>query len=153
MPGLSQRARVWRGDIRKTTGGLTKADLTKNKAGKIVSKRKSLAAVKANNLGKWIRAKGDPFKGKPAAFPTKGKKAEAVDLTKETEFKAPTKKKKLDSKKTVNILKKAKAIARKTARAERPKQKAVPKAKKEDVIDLTSLREPTLADLMGELSD
>ena len=152
MPGLSHRARVWRGEIRKTTGGLTKADLTKNKAGKIVSKRKSLAAVKANNLGNWIRAKGDPFKGKPAAFPTKGKKSDAVDLTKETVFKAP-KKKKLDSKKTVNILKKAKAIARKTARAERPKQKAVPKAKKEDFIDLTNLKEPSLADLLGELSD
>ena len=38
-------------------------------------------ATKSNNLGVWIRAKGDKFSGKPAAFPKKAKKSEAVDLT------------------------------------------------------------------------
>ena len=153
MPGkLSQRARVWRGELRKTTGGLTKSDLRKNKTGKIVSKRKSFAAIRTNNLGSWIRARGDAFTGKPKAFPKKGKKSEAVDLTKPKVFKIPgKKKKKLDSKKTVNVLaKKANAAAKKTSRAE---SKNVAKPKKQDFIDLTTIKEPTYADMLGELSD
>ena len=39
-----------------------------NRHGKIVSKRKSLAATGANNLGQWLRAKGDKFEGKPKGF-------------------------------------------------------------------------------------
>ena len=36
--------------------------LTKNKRGKIVSKKKSAAAKnQANNLGEWLRKKGDDF--------------------------------------------------------------------------------------------
>ena len=47
----NERLRVWRGELKKTSGGLTKAMLMKNKRGKIVSKRKSEAAKKnANNL-------------------------------------------------------------------------------------------------------
>ena len=183
MPGLSQRARVWRGELRKTTGGLTKSDLTKNKSGKIVSKRKSYAAVRSNNLGKWIRTRGDAFTGKPKAFPKKGKKSEAVDLTEEHGFAIPgkKKKKKLDSKKTVNVIKtgsgtsgpsrkrqqvknktgaalakKAKVAARKTSRAAAPKQKGVPQPKKRDVIDLTSLKpekEMSTEEMMGMMSD
>ena len=85
MPKLSQRLRVWRGEIRKTTGGLTKADLMKNGKGKIVSKRKSLSAFKVNNLGSWLRQTGDKFSGK-----LKGDtKKEAVDLT--SDKKAPLK--------------------------------------------------------------
>ena len=49
----------------KTSGGLKKEDLIKNKRGKIVSKRKSLAAKKKeNNLGQWLRSKGDHFLSK-----------------------------------------------------------------------------------------
>ena len=41
MPSSRQRLEVWRGNRLKTSGGLTKADLVKNKRGKIVSKKKS----------------------------------------------------------------------------------------------------------------
>jgi len=53
---------VWKGELLKTSGGLTIKDLMKNKRGKIVSKRKSQAAKdNANNLGDWLRKKGDNF--------------------------------------------------------------------------------------------
>mgnify|MGYP006127023803 CR=1 FL=1 len=42
----------------KTSGGLTKDMLTKNKRGKIVSKKKSGQASDQNNLGSWLRQKG-----------------------------------------------------------------------------------------------
>ncbi len=38
---------VWNGNAKKTSGGLTKSDLVKNKRGKIVSKRKQLAGIQA----------------------------------------------------------------------------------------------------------
>ena len=61
----NERLRVWRGELKKTSGGLTKDMLMKNKRGKIVSKRKSEAAKKnANNLGDWLRSKGDHFLSK-----------------------------------------------------------------------------------------
>ena len=59
-----ERLRVWRGELKKTAGGLTKADLIKNKRGRIVSKKKSLSAKTANNLDKWLRKPGDSFAGK-----------------------------------------------------------------------------------------
>ena len=59
-----ERLRVWRGELKKTAGGLTKADLIKNKRGRIVSKKKSLGAQKENNLKKWLRGPGDSFAGK-----------------------------------------------------------------------------------------
>ena len=143
MPKMSQRLRVWRGEIRRTTGGLTRDDLMKNKNGKVVSKRKSLSATKANNLGKWIRAKGDAF-GKPKAYPKKAKKEEAVDLTKDVKVPlAPPRKKKLSSKLTVvskKLKKEATKAARKYEKAERPKKKGVPRPKKIDTIDLTGLK-------------
>lgn len=62
----SERLRVWKGMLKKTSGGLTKADLMKNKRGKIVSKKKSAAAKKnkENNLGQWLRSKGEHFLSK-----------------------------------------------------------------------------------------
>ena len=58
----AERLRVWNGTLKATSGGLTKAMLTKNKRGKIVSKKKSAAAKnQANNLGEWLRKKGDHF--------------------------------------------------------------------------------------------
>ena len=57
-----ERLRVWKGELLKTSGGLTIKDLMKNKRGKIVSKRKSQSAKdNANNLGDWLRKKGDNF--------------------------------------------------------------------------------------------
>ena len=59
MVGSSQqRVEVWKGSRAKTSGGLTKADLIKNKRGKIVSKRKSTQASDQNNLGTWLRSAG-----------------------------------------------------------------------------------------------
>ena len=59
-----ERLRVWRGELRKTAGGLTKKDLMRNARGKIVSRKKSSGATNDNNLGKWLRSAGDSFGGK-----------------------------------------------------------------------------------------
>jgi len=53
-----QRSEVWLGTRTKTSGGLTKAMLVKNKRGKLVSKKKSEQASSQNNLGSWLREKG-----------------------------------------------------------------------------------------------
>jgi len=74
-----ERLRVWRGELKKTSGGLTKSDLTKNKRGKIVSKKKSAASSKENNLGKWLRVKGESFGAKlqEHGLPSVAKKGQA----------------------------------------------------------------------------
>ena len=77
-----QRIAVWKGHRLKTSGGLFRKDLVKNKQGKIVSKRKSGQARDANNLGQWLRSDnekvskadmlrkgGAPPKGAPEAKP------------------------------------------------------------------------------------
>ena len=64
-----QRLRVWNGDLKKTSGGLTKAMLFRNKRGKIVSRKKSGQASGANNLGKWLRKSGDAFGDRPKGAP------------------------------------------------------------------------------------
>jgi hypothetical protein len=56
---------VWRGELKKTSGGLVRDDLVKNSKGKIVSRRKSKQAGEQNNLGVWLRSKGDKFGDKP----------------------------------------------------------------------------------------
>ena len=61
----SQRMRVYKGELKKTSGGLTKKDLVKNKRGKVVSRKKSSQAEGANNLGNWLRKKGDKYSGVP----------------------------------------------------------------------------------------
>ena len=65
-PSRPQRLRVWRGELKKTSGGLVRDDLVKNSKGKIVSRRKSKQAGEQNNLGVWLRSKGDKFGDKPA---------------------------------------------------------------------------------------
>merc|ERR1719183_1033667 len=57
--GHGAKARVFRGAKERTSGGLTKEKLTKNKLGKVVSKAKSAASKKnfANSpLKKWADA-------------------------------------------------------------------------------------------------
>ena len=66
MPSREQRIRVWKGELKKTSGGLTRDDLVKNRKGKIVSRKKSRQAAEFNNLGEWLRDKGDKFQGKTA---------------------------------------------------------------------------------------
>ena len=55
------RAQVWHGNADETTGGLKKKDLTKNKHGSIVSKKKQALARKHKHLEK---AGYKPTKGK-----------------------------------------------------------------------------------------
>ena len=76
MPSREQRIRVWKGELKKTTGGLTRDDLVKNKRGKLVSRRKSKQAAEQNNLGDWLRNKGDKFVEEPKK-PNKPKKTKA----------------------------------------------------------------------------
>ena len=48
------RSAVFRGKAKKTTGGLKKEDLIKNKYGNIVSKKRSDAAKQKSNLGNFL---------------------------------------------------------------------------------------------------
>lgn len=50
---FGSRAEVFHGVAKKTTGGLLKKDLLKNKAGYIVSKKKYLSAKKEKRLQKY----------------------------------------------------------------------------------------------------
>merc|ERR1712137_659258 len=56
--GRGAKARVFRGSKERTSGGLKKTDLIKSKAGKIVSKKMSAAAMKkyASTIGRWTMA-------------------------------------------------------------------------------------------------
>ena len=140
-----QRRLVWAGKLRKTTGGLTRDDLMLNRTGRIVSKRKSQAASKVNNLGNWLRVSGTKFSEKPAAA-KKGSNGKAAAEPKKVAAKKvvpkkvvpkkvapkkvapkkvkPPKKKKLDSKSTVVALKKkAEAGAAKNSKAGPPLSK------------------------------
>ena len=86
----SERVRVFNGELKKTSGGLTAKDLIRNKRGKIVSRKKSQQAAHVdNNLGSWLRGKGDKFEGKPKGFkepePKKQKKPEKSDFDRRPE--------------------------------------------------------------------
>ena len=52
MLTFGSRAEVWHGNAKKTTGGLTKSDLIKNKHGEIVSKKKHHTAKREKRLEK-----------------------------------------------------------------------------------------------------
>merc|ERR1719390_326029 len=55
--GRGARARVFRGNKEKTVGGLKKGDLTKNKNGKVVSKKARAAGLKRYKaIAKWTKA-------------------------------------------------------------------------------------------------
>lgn len=49
---IGTRAQVWHGTAYKTTGGLTKSDIMKNKSGRIVSKAKHHSAKRDKRLVK-----------------------------------------------------------------------------------------------------
>lgn len=55
---IGSRAQVMHGTAKKTSGGLKKSDLIRNKSGSIVSKKKSIEAKKSENglLELWRRA-------------------------------------------------------------------------------------------------
>ena len=50
---FGSRAEVFHGNAKKTTGGLTKKDLIKNKHGELVSRKKHLTAKKEKRLEKF----------------------------------------------------------------------------------------------------
>jgi hypothetical protein len=52
MLTFGSRAEVWHGNAKKTTGGLSKNDLIKNKHGEIVSKKKHHTAKREKRLEK-----------------------------------------------------------------------------------------------------
>jgi hypothetical protein len=52
MKTFGSRAEVWHGNAKKTTGGLTKKDLLKNKHGRIVSRKKHSMEKKMKRLEK-----------------------------------------------------------------------------------------------------
>merc|ERR1719191_1171719 len=56
--GKFAKSVVLRGNKEKTSGGLTKSDLTRNKRGKIVSKKQSALAKKrfSQTIGPWMQA-------------------------------------------------------------------------------------------------
>ena len=53
MKTFGSRAEVFHGTCKKTTGGLEKKDLIKNKHGEIVSRKKHLSAKKEKRLEKF----------------------------------------------------------------------------------------------------
>jgi hypothetical protein len=57
---VGSRAQVWHGNAYKTTGGLTKSDLLKNKHDRIVSAKKHATAKKERRLVKagYVTKKG-----------------------------------------------------------------------------------------------
>ena len=56
--GIMSKAMVLRGSKEKTVGGLSAKDLTRNKAGRIVSKKQSALAKKRfkQTVGPWMQA-------------------------------------------------------------------------------------------------
>ena len=63
MPAVGTKAQVYHGTAKHTSGGLTKKDLMKTKKGRIVSKKKHAAGLKAI---KKLFAKG--YKPKKGTF-------------------------------------------------------------------------------------
>ena len=78
MPSTKQRLEVWRGLRLKTSGGLRKSDLIKNKRGKIVSKRKSSQAGEKNNLGAFLRKANEKMSKKDMLPPEEKEKQPAA---------------------------------------------------------------------------
>ena len=108
MVGSSQqRSQVWLGTRAKTSGGLTKSMLVKNKRGKLVSKKKSEQASSQNNLGSWLREKGK-----------KGEKAQMLRKKSAPPPDAPKKK----------AVQKKPAPSKKAVKKAAPKPKPAPKA-------------------------
>merc|ERR1711935_258573 len=69
--GKRAKASVFSGKKVKTSGGLQKTDLKKNKAGKIVSKKASARAAASKN-GKWIAKWGAATKAARTQLNIKG---------------------------------------------------------------------------------
>ena len=145
----AERQRVWKGELKKTSGGLRKQDLMKNSRGKIVSRKKSEAAKKnkdKNNLAGWLRQKGEQFMSKGVTAEhvvrkdKRKKKLEKLSLPGGTV--EPVAKKKLDSKKTIVVLPKPKpkpVVQKPKPKPVVQKPKPKPKPKKSSGPKITKL--------------
>ena len=80
---FGSRAEVFHGTAKKTTGGLSKKDLVKNKHGEIVSKKKHMTAKKEKRLEKhgYFAKKGKFGYVKKDMKATKSKKNKTVKKT------------------------------------------------------------------------
>ena len=67
---IGSRLQVFKGTAARTSGNLLKKDLVRNKAGKIVSKRKQSLAKKQSNLKGFLVGKPAQKPQKPAAKAT-----------------------------------------------------------------------------------
>ena len=125
----NERLRVWRNELKKTSGGLTRGMLIKNKRGKIVSKKKSEASKKNedNNLGSWLRKKGDTFEGEPKGLKKEVSQKPVVNVKPKKGPTVVNVPKKVAAKKVVNP-KKKKVVAKK--KVVNPKKKVVNPAPK-----------------------
>ena len=81
---VGTKTQVWRGSKDTTPGGLRKSDLTKNKYGKVVSRKASATAKRKNNLGAYQSSKAK--KPAPKKKPRKKKPKKPVQKTKLTSF-------------------------------------------------------------------
>lgn len=109
-----QRSEVWLGTRAKTSGGLTKAMLVKNKRGKLVSKKKSEQASSQNNLGSWLREKG--------------KKVDKSEMLRKKSAPPPDAPQKAAKKPKKAAAKQPAAPSKKAVKKAAPKPKAAPKA-------------------------
>ena len=96
----AQRAKVWHGNLDKTSGGLKKEDLMMNSNGKIVSKKASKAAKKNKNLGVFEKSKNSSgFELSPKKGSKDYKDFKKVSTKRKSKIKKPKKSKKPKSKK------------------------------------------------------
>ncbi len=109
-----QRSEVWLGTRAKTSGGLTKAMLVKNKRGKLVSKKKSEQASSQNNLGSWLREKG--------------KKVDKSEMLRKKSAPPPDAPQKAAKQPKKAAAKQPAAPSKKAVKKAAPKPKAAPKA-------------------------
>ena len=84
----AQRIAVWEGRKEKTSGGLRKGDLIKNRQGRIVSKKKSAVAKRLNNLGSHLRGKkkAEPKKAEPKKATKKAAKKKVSKPVEDEEY-------------------------------------------------------------------
>lgn len=68
---VGSRAQVFHGTAKRTSGGLVKKDLCRNKHGRIVSCKKQKLARSQKNLGKHLRRKGSKGFGPATAKKSK----------------------------------------------------------------------------------
>ena len=123
-----ERLRVWRGDLRKTAGGLTKNHLMRNARGKIVSRKKSQASSKNNNLGEWLRSAGDSFGAKlqEKGLPQPKAKGQGKNQNQKPKAPRPQVDRKI-KKPAAPKLKGAQKVVSKPKPKPKPKPKALPK--------------------------